>query len=159
MSEPDIAMDQLRSMILELGSVDLFVISSGTGHENPRLDRDTIATIVLGFAAMANVAVEHLASCGSGTLVGISSIAVIRGNGCVPAYGATKAFVSHYLDALRHKFAKLGAKVIVHDVKPGFVDRVADMEAIGCRPSRSSAQGTKLAPVWHAGLGDVWGPG
>lgn len=125
-SEPDSAMDQLRSLILELGSVELFVISSGTGHENPRLEweleRDTIATNVLGFAAMANVAAEHLASRGSGTLVGISSIAAIRGNGSAPAYGATKAFVSHYLDALRHKFAKLGAKVIVLDVKPGFVD-------------------------------------
>lgn len=30
--------------------------------------------------------------------------------------------MSHYLDALRHKFAKLRSKVIILDVKPGFVD-------------------------------------
>ena len=106
MTEPDAAIDQLRSLISELGSIDLFVISSGTGHENPHLEweleRDTIETNALGFAAIANVAAEHLASRGFGTLVGISSIAAIRGNGGAPAYGASKAFVSHYLAALRH---------------------------------------------------------
>lgn len=125
-TEPDAAIDQLRSLISELGSIDLFVISSGTGHENPHLEweleRDTIETNALGFAAIANVAAEHLASRGFGTLVGISSIAAIRGNGGAPAYGASKAFVSHYLAALRHKFAKLGKNVVVLDVKPGFVD-------------------------------------
>lgn len=125
-SKPDHAMEQLRLLIAELGSVDLFFISSGTGHENAQLDwdleRETIETNALGFAAMANVAVEHLLSHGSGTLVGISSIAGIRGNGGAPAYGATKAFVSHYLAALRHKFAKLGSRVLVLDAQPGFVD-------------------------------------
>lgn len=125
-SKPDHAMEQLRLLIAELGSVDLFVISSGTGHENAKLDwdleRETIETNALGFAAMANVAVEHLLSRGSGALVGISSIAGIRGNGGAPAYGATKAFVSHYLAALRHKFAKLGSRVLVLDAQPGFVD-------------------------------------
>ena len=120
------AMDQLRSMIHELGDIDLFVISSGTGHENPglewELERETIATNALGFAAIANVAAEHLVTRGSGMLVGISSIAAIRGNGSAPAYGATKAFISHYLSSLRHKFAKLGSNVIVLEIQPGFVD-------------------------------------
>ena len=122
----DRAMEQLRSMISEFKGVDLFVISSGTGYENPRLEwepeRATIVTNALGFAAIANVAAEHLLARGTGTLVGISSIAAIRGNGGSPAYGATKAFVSHYLAALRHKFAKLGSSVVVLDVMPGFVD-------------------------------------
>jgi short-subunit dehydrogenase len=146
-TEPDAAIDQLRSLILELGSVDLFVISSGTGHENPRLEweleRDTIETNVLGFAAIANVAAEHLASRGSGTLVGISSIAAIRGNGGAPAYGASKAFVSHYLAALRHKFAKLGSRVVVLDVKPGFVDTaMAKGDGLFCvaSPKKASTQ-------------------
>jgi short-subunit dehydrogenase len=125
-TEPDAAMEQLRTLILELGSVELFIISSGTGHENPRLEweseKQTIETNALGFAAIANVAAKHLELRGSGTIVGISSIAAIRGNGDAPAYGASKAFVSHYLAALRHKFAKLGSKVIVLDVQPGFVD-------------------------------------
>jgi short-subunit dehydrogenase len=125
-TEPEASMAQLRSLILELGSVDLFVISSGTGYENPglewELEKRTIETNAIGFAAIANVAAEHLASRGAGTLVGISSIAAIRGNGDAPAYGATKAFVSHYLAALRHKFAKRRSKVVILDVKPGFVD-------------------------------------
>ncbi len=125
-TEPERAIADLRFLISELGGVDLFIIASGTGHENPNLDweleKDTIQTNVLGFTAMATVAIEHLLARGSGTLVGISSIAAIRGNGGAPAYGATKAFVSHYLAALRHKLAKLGSKVIVLDVQPGFVD-------------------------------------
>ncbi len=125
-TDPEAAREQLRSLIGELGSVDAFVISSGVGHENPQLDweleRATIATNVLGFAAMATVAAEHLASRGSGTLVGISSVAAVRAHGGAPAYGPSKAFVSHYLAALRHRFAKMGSRVVVLDVKPGFVD-------------------------------------
>ncbi len=80
---------------------------------------------------MVTVAAEHLITRGSGTLVGITSIAAIRGNGGAPAYGASKAFESHYLAALRHKFAKLGSQVIVLDVKPGFVD-TAMAKGDGC---------------------------
>ncbi len=126
LSDPDNAMNILQSMILELGEIDLFVISSGTGHENPllewELEKETMITNVLGFAAVANVAVEHMVTREAGTLVGISSIAAIRGNGGAPAYGATKAFVSHYLAALRHKFAKLRSRVTILEVQPGFVD-------------------------------------
>ena len=125
-SAPESAMNILRSMILEFGEIDLFVISSGTGHENPllewELERETIVANLLGFAAIANVAAEHLVTRGSGTLVGISSIAAVRGNGGAPAYGAIKAFISHYLAALRHKFAKLGSQVTILEVQPGFVD-------------------------------------
>ena len=126
LSDPDNAMNILQSMILELGEIDLFVISSGTGHENPllewELEKETMITNVLGFAAVANVAVEHMVTREAGTLVGISSIAAIRGNGGAPAYGATKAFVSHYLAALRHKFAKLSSRVTILEVQPGCVD-------------------------------------
>ncbi|GAB5406589.1 MAG: SDR family NAD(P)-dependent oxidoreductase [Aureliella sp.] len=125
-SETTNAIRQLRSLASELGHIDLIVISSGVGHENPELDwspeEETIATNVMGFAAMVNVAVELFGQQKSGTLVGISSIAAIRGNGGAPAYGASKAFVSHYLSAIRHKFAKLKTPVVILDVQPGFID-------------------------------------
>ena len=87
-----------------------------------KLEYETIQVNVTGFAAIANVAAEHLTRQNHGVLVGISSIAAIRGNGTAPAYGASKAFVSHYLSALRHKFAKLGSPIRIVEAQPGFVD-------------------------------------
>jgi short-subunit dehydrogenase len=125
-SQPTEARQSLRELIADMKDVDLFVISSGTGFNNPTLDwgleSETIAVNVSGFTAMANVAAEHLQARGSGQLVGISSIAALRGNREAPAYAASKAFMSNYLQGLRHKFAKLRLPISVTDVQPGFVD-------------------------------------
>jgi short-subunit dehydrogenase len=112
-------------LIARIGGADVFVISAGTGSENPALawdpEADTIAVNVTGFAAMATLAMEHFAQRGRGHLVGISSIAAIRGHGEAPSYGASKAFVSSYLRALRHKCAKQQLPVDVTEIQPGFV--------------------------------------
>jgi short-subunit dehydrogenase len=71
---------------------------------------------------MVNIAVAHLEARGSGHLVGISSIAALRGNRVAPAYNASKAFVSNYLEGVRNRFAKLKLRVAVTDVQPGYVD-------------------------------------
>jgi short-subunit dehydrogenase len=125
-SRSDSAMPLLEELIAELGDVELFVISAGVGFVNEAFDwepeRDTIAVNVLGFAAMANVAVAHLEARGSGHLVGISSLAALRGNRAAPAYNASKAFVSNYLEGIRYRFRKQRLPVTVTDVQPGFVD-------------------------------------
>ena len=122
----DDARERLSKLISQMGSVDLFVISSGIGFRNPELDWspeiETIQTNVAGFAAMANVAAKHLEARGTGQLVGLSSIAALRGNRASPAYGASKAFVSCYLQALRHRFAHKRLPISVTDIQPGFVD-------------------------------------
>ncbi|OAT80323.1 SDR family NAD(P)-dependent oxidoreductase [Desulfotomaculum copahuensis] len=120
------AMNLLADMIQEMNGVDLVVISAGTGVFNPDLDfageLETIAVNVTGFAAMANVAFKHFVKRGAGHLVGISSIAALRGSGNAPAYGASKAFVSNYLEGLRQKASKLKLPITITDVQPGFVD-------------------------------------
>ena len=125
-SRPGEAMRSLRELIAQMKDVELFVISAGTGFVNPKLEwepeNETIAVNVSGFTAMANVAVEHLTARRSGCLVGISSIAALRGNPDAPAYDASKAFMSNYLEGLRYRFAKLRLPVLVTDVQPGFVD-------------------------------------
>jgi short-subunit dehydrogenase len=55
-------------------------------------------------------------------LVNISSIAAIRGSGSAPAYNASKAFESIYMDGLRNKIAKLNVPITITDIQPGFVD-------------------------------------
>jgi short-subunit dehydrogenase len=146
-SKPAEAMQRLHELITEMQDVELVVISAGTGHINPKLEWDleleTIAVNVSGFAAMANVAVSHLEARGKGCLVGISSIAALRGNSHAPAYGASKAFMSNYLEGLRHRFMKLQLPVIVTDVQPGFVDTAmakADQKFWVATPEKAAAQ-------------------
>lgn len=120
------AMNVLEGLLLEMGGVDLVIISAGTGFINPGLDwmkeKETIDVNVSGFAAVANVAFQHFCSKGSGHLVAISSIAALRGSGEAPAYNASKAFISNYMQGLRQRAAKMGLPIMVTDIKPGLVD-------------------------------------
>ena len=85
-------------------------------------EKETIDVNVSGFAAMANVSFEYFRGRGGGQLAGISSIAAIRGGGEAPAYNASKAFVSNYLEGLRQKACKMKLSLTVTDIQPGFVD-------------------------------------
>jgi short-subunit dehydrogenase len=120
------AMKLLQAMISEMGGVDLLVINSGVGHINSELlwplERETIEVNVFGFAAMANIAMEHFLKKGSGHLVGISSVSALRGSYESPAYSASKAFLSNYLDGIRAKVTKLKCPIVITDIQPGFVD-------------------------------------
>jgi short-subunit dehydrogenase len=120
------AMETLAQFIKEMGGVDLIVISAGTGEINNslswRLEHEAIKTNVSGFAALVNVAMHHFTEKGSGHLVGISSIAALRGGRESPAYNASKAFESNYLEGLRQKVRKSGLPIAITDIKPGFVN-------------------------------------
>jgi len=120
------AQASLQRLIQEMNGVDLIIISAGTGHLNEDLEwemeQDTIDTNVTGFAAIANTAMKHFSDRGSGHLVGISSIAAIRGSDVAPAYNASKAFVSNYLEGLRKRCAKRNLPIAITDVQPGLVD-------------------------------------
>jgi short-subunit dehydrogenase len=123
--EAEIAMGKLKNFINEMGDVDLVVISAGTGDINNdlswRMEDETIKTNVTGFAALANVAIHHFMGRGSGHLVGISSIAALRGGRESPAYNASKAFQSNYMEGLRQKIKLLRLNISITDIKPGFV--------------------------------------
>jgi short-subunit dehydrogenase len=122
---PD-AMLLLNELISEMGEVDLIVISSGIGFINPDLlwehEKNTIDVNVTGFTAMANVAFQHFKQIGRGHLVGISSIAALFGHRAAPAYNASKAFISNYLEGLRNKAIHEKLDITITDIKPGFVD-------------------------------------
>jgi short-subunit dehydrogenase len=138
------SIDTLNSLIDEMGGVDLVVISAGTGHGTPDLqwpnDKDTIDTNVSGFTAIAITAFNHFVKQGHGHLVGISSIAGIRGGRYAPAYNASKAFVCNYLEGLRHMAIKSKLPIYVTDIQPGYVDtRMAQGDKIFWRASTEKA--------------------
>jgi short-subunit dehydrogenase len=116
----------LDGVLDELGGVDLVVISAGTGHLNRDLhiepDVDTVTVNVMGFMKTAQVAVRHFLRRGRGHLVGITSVAALRGIGEGAAYSASKAFQSLYLDGLRDLMRQRGLPIVVTEVQPGFVD-------------------------------------
>jgi short-subunit dehydrogenase len=120
------AMKMLDELIEEMNGVDLIVINAGYGLINPDLDfaveKEAIDVNVTGFIAMTNIALKHFCKKGEGHIVGISSIAALRGGGASPAYNASKAFISNYLEGLRQKVNKQGMLITVTDIKPGFVD-------------------------------------
>ncbi|MBU3933544.1 SDR family NAD(P)-dependent oxidoreductase [bacterium] len=122
--QPKEAMALLQELIRDLGGMDLIVLNSGINTRNVNLDwegeNETINVNVSGFAAMANVAVKHFLAQNSGHIVGISSIAALRGSATCPSYNASKAFVSNYLEGLRHRFS--GKNIYVTDIRPGLVD-------------------------------------
>lgn len=125
-SIPEEARDILKTVISELGTVDLVVVSAGTGFLDPEpnwtKDKATIDVNVAGFTAIANTAFQQFREQGFGHLVGISSLAAIRGCGDAPAYNASKAYVSSYLQGLRHRIAKEKQPIHVTEIRPGFVD-------------------------------------
>ncbi len=125
-AQPVEAMSLLEELIHEMEGMDVIVISAAVRFINPDLnwkeEGETIDINVSGFAAVANVAVKQFCKQGSGQIVGISSVAAIKGRGNTPAYNASKAFVSNYLEGLRQNVKKLGVPITVTDIQPGFVD-------------------------------------
>ena len=131
MLEMDIAdtrhvLEKLPEFFEMVGNVALIVISSGTGKPSEDLvwenEKAAIDVNVMGFSSVVNVAYHEFVKMGKGHIVGISSIAGIRGGKDSPAYYASKAFVSNYLQGIRCKIAKQKLPIAVTDVMPGFVD-------------------------------------
>ena len=125
-AEPERAVSVLRALLDEMDPVELVVISAGTGFINEDLDwekeKETVEVNVTGFSAVAGEAMKHFLGEGRGHLVGITSIAALRGGRVCPAYNASKAFESSYLDALRLKAIHEGSGVSVTEILPGLVD-------------------------------------
>lgn len=107
--------------------VDLIVHNAGIGEENFKLEWDkdlpTIKTNVVAATRVYQLAYNYFKRQGFGHLVGISSVASIRGNRHVPAYHASKAYQASYLESLWMKARRTKkAKISITNILPGFVD-------------------------------------
>ena len=116
---------RLQSLIDKVGGMDVFLLSSGIGKQNPTLEADielrTAATNVAGFMRMTMTAYHFFAKQGYGHIAAISSIAGTKGLGIAPAYSATKCFQNTYLDALDQLAHMNGLNICFTDIRPGFV--------------------------------------
>lgn len=82
--------------------------------------RRTFATNNVGLAATFHPFVEAMNARGSGTLVGIASVAAIRGLPGHGAYCASKAGVVAYCESLRGECRPFGVRVVT--LLPGYID-------------------------------------
>ena len=116
---------RLQSLIDKVGGMDLFLLSSGIGKQNPTLTPDielkTAATNVEGFIRLTTAAYHFFEKQGYGHIAAISSIAGVKGVGIAPAYSATKRFQNTYLDALDQLSRMNGLNIRFTDIRPGFV--------------------------------------
>ena len=119
------AAEKLNTLIRKLGGMDLFLLSSGIGFQNPELDIDielnTTRTNVEGFTRMVDTAFDYFKQHGGGHLAVISSIAGTKGLGIAPAYSATKRFQNTYIDALEQLSHLQKLNIRFTDIRPGFV--------------------------------------
>jgi len=115
----------LASLIEKLGGLDLFIYNAGYGAISEgldwQIDNTTILTNVNGFAEMVNYAFNYFMKQGYGQVAATSSIASLAGNRFAPAYSASKAFMSNYMEGLYLKSKKMKLRVYITDIQPGFV--------------------------------------
>lgn len=104
----------------------LTIISAGVGKINKELalepELQTIQTNVLGFTTAINAAFNYYKSHSGGHIAVLSSLASLRGSDVAPAYNASKAFVTNYMDGLRKKAYKENLNIRLTTILPGLVD-------------------------------------
>ncbi|MGB2244791.1 MAG: SDR family NAD(P)-dependent oxidoreductase [Flavobacteriaceae bacterium] len=119
------ALPKLEKLISEMGGMDLLVLSAGVGFENKNLDygpeNTTNQLNVVAFTKVMCWGMNFFIAQGHGHLANISSVAMHRGNKVAPAYSASKAYQSNYLEGLSQKVHQLKLPITITDIRPGFV--------------------------------------
>ncbi len=124
---PDSIIAAGRACIASQGVPDVVVASAGIsiGMDTAMLEdiaviAQTFATNNIGTAATFHPFIQAMVQRGSGTLVGIGSVAGIRGLPGHGAYCASKAAVIAYCESLRGELRASGVKVVA--ICPGYID-------------------------------------
>lgn len=113
--------------IEDLGLPDVVIANAGISVGIDTADRSdldvmvrTFATNNIGLAATFHPFIDAMVAKGSGTLVGIGSVAGIRGLPGHGAYCSSKAAVISYCETLRGEMRPSGVKVVT--ICPGYID-------------------------------------
>lgn len=113
--------------IEDLGLPDVVIANAGISIGIDTADRSdldvmvrTFATNNIGLAATFHPFIDAMVAKGAGTLVGIGSVAGIRGLPGHGAYCSSKAAVISYCETLRGEMRPSGVKVVT--ICPGYID-------------------------------------
>ncbi|MDA8454994.1 SDR family oxidoreductase [Acidovorax sp. GBBC 3334] len=126
-AQPDSIIAAGTECMAEQGLPDVVIANAGISvgmDTSERKDLDvmarTFATNNLGMAATFHPFVPGMVQRGSGTLVGIGSVAGIRGLPGHGAYCSSKAAVISYCESLRGELRPSGVRVVT--LCPGYID-------------------------------------
>lgn len=121
-----LAADSHEAFVADLPELpEVAVCAVGSLGDQNESERDVVAAVSVirtnfeGPATILGVIANHFERRGSGTIVGISSVAGDRGRASNYIYGSAKAGFTAFLSGLRNRLAKKGVHVVT--VKPGFV--------------------------------------
>lgn len=124
---PDSIVAAAQACLAQQGIPDVVIANAGISvgmDTSVRNDLDvmaqTFATNNLGLAATFHPFIDPMTQRGSGRLVGIGSVAGIRGLPGHGAYCASKAAVIAYCESLRGELRESGVKVVT--LCPGYID-------------------------------------
>ena len=116
-----------RAFIGRYGVPDIVVANAGVSagtQSASREDIDTFQAVIdinlLGMVKTFQPFIGPMCAAGSGTLVGIASLAGVRGVPGAGAYSSSKAATINYLESLRVELRGSGVRVVT--LKPGFID-------------------------------------
>jgi short-subunit dehydrogenase len=116
----------IENLIQKLGGLDVLIYNSGYAQLFSSLrweiEKQTTLVNVNGFVEIINIALNYFLKQKKGQIAVTSSIASIRGNSLTPAYNASKAYVSSYMEGLSIKMYKQKLPIYLTDIQPGFVD-------------------------------------
>lgn len=125
-ADTDALVAKIREIDASCGGLDLIIANAGIGKAKKasRIDWENwvepvIQVNVLGALATLTAVLPRMVEEKRGHLVGISSIAAIRGLPGSGAYSASKAALSTFLETLRVDLKKKG--ITVTTIEPGFV--------------------------------------
>jgi short-subunit dehydrogenase len=123
---PDSIIAAAQRCIAEQGLPQVVIANAGISvgmdtaeREDLAVLHDTFAVNNVGLAATFQPFLRAMRARGSGTLVGVASVAAIRGLPGHGAYCASKAAVVAYCESLRGECRKQGVKVVT--LLPGYV--------------------------------------
>jgi short-subunit dehydrogenase len=118
--------EHIRSLINELGGLDLLIYNAGYGEPSRYLDPSTeeltTRTNVNGFVTTVAFAFNYFVEQGYGQIALTSSVGALRGNSWAPSYSASKSFMSVYAEGLNLKANRLKKNIVITDIRPGFID-------------------------------------
>jgi NAD(P)-dependent dehydrogenase (short-subunit alcohol dehydrogenase family) len=127
MADVDAVVEAAQRCLAELGIPDVVIAAAGISvgmdtAERADLEvlRDTLAVNVIGLAATFHAFVAPMRGAGKGSLVGVASVAAVRGLPGHGAYCASKSAVVAYCESLRVELAGSGVRVVT--LLPGYID-------------------------------------
>jgi short-subunit dehydrogenase len=146
LEHPELFTQALDEADATLGGFDTVVVTAGMFATQDALEADVELARRLMTINFAHTVIfcEHarkrLLARGGGRLTVFSSVAGDRGRKPVAIYGASKAGLSAYLEALDHKFHAAGLSVLC--VKPGFVKTAM---TVGLKPPPFSGEADRVS--------------